>query len=492
MSDYPLSFELSQPGRRAPVVAPSAVPEVGLEGLVPAGQARSAPPALPELSELQTIRHYTNLSRRTFGIDVGFYPLGSCTMKYNPKVNDAVAAWPAFAQAHPLAPTETVQGTLRMLGELQRMLSTVTGMADFALSPAAGAHGEMAGMMMIAAYHRDQPNGALKTEVLVPDAAHGTNPASAALAGFEVVEVRSSARGGVDLDDLRAKINERTAALMLTNPNTLGLFEDHILEISQMMREAGALLYYDGANLNGIVGRARPGDMGFDVVHLNVHKTLSTPHGGGGPGAGPVGAGPRLVPYLPLPRVVEEDGAWRMMGADEPAAARTIGPLVGFHGNVGVLLRAYTYLRAHGPEELRGISGAAVLNANYLRELVREDYDIPYDRTVMHEFALSGRRQKAAGSSTLDIAKRLIDYGYHPPTVYWPLVVEECLLIEPVETETRETLEAFGAALRAIAAEIREQPEFVHAAPHTTPVGRLDEVRAARRPDLRWRPTADA
>ncbi|HAZ63897.1 MAG TPA: aminomethyl-transferring glycine dehydrogenase subunit GcvPB, partial [Armatimonadetes bacterium] len=315
MSDYPLSFELSQPGRRAPVVAPSAVPEVGLEGLVPAGQARSAPPALPELSELQTIRHYTNLSRRTFGIDVGFYPLGSCTMKYNPKVNDAVAAWPAFAQAHPLAPTETVQGTLRMLGELQRMLSTVTGMADFALSPAAGAHGEMAGMMMIAAYHRDQPNGALKTEVLVPDAAHGTNPASAALAGFEVVEVRSSARGGVDLDDLRAKINERTAALMLTNPNTLGLFEDHILEISQMMREAGALLYYDGANLNGIVGRARPGDMGFDVVHLNVHKTLSTPHGGGGPGAGPVGAGPRLVPYLPLPLEVEEEGAWRMMGA---------------------------------------------------------------------------------------------------------------------------------------------------------------------------------
>lgn len=476
-----LSFEQSVPGRHSNVVAPSDVPAVPLEDLLPVELQRAAPPALPEMAEPETVRHFIALSRRNFGVDVGFYPLGSCTMKYNPKINEAIASLPGFLQAHPLAPDATVQGTLACLYETERMLSEVCGMAGFSLAPAAGAHGELAGMMIITAYHRDHGPG--RRKVVVPDGAHGTNPASAALCGYEVVEVRSNARGGVDLDHLREVVDDQTAALMLTNPNTLGLFEERILEVAEVLHQAGALLYYDGANLNGILGRARPGDMGFDVVHVNVHKTFSTPHGGGGPGAGPVGVGERLVKYLPAPRVVWDEQSYRL---DSPPAG--IGPLMAFGGNIGVLLRAWAYLRVHGPEELRAVSGDAVLNANYLRALLAEDYLVPYQRSVMHEFALSGTLQKEQGSSTLDIAKRLIDFGFHPPTVYWPMLVEECMLIEPVETETRETLEAFAAAMSRIAAEIREDPEFVHGAPHTAVVKRLDEVRAARQLDLRWRP----
>jgi glycine dehydrogenase subunit 2 len=488
-----LSFERSTPGRRSHVTAPPAVTASPAGELLPAALRRSAPAALPELSEPEVVRHFIGLSRRNFGVDVGFYPLGSCTMKYNPKINERVAGLPGFAAAHPLAPEETVQGTLALLGETERLLANILGMAAFSLVPAAGAHGELAGMMMVAAYHRDHRGDEPRDEVLVPDGAHGTNPASAALCGFKVIEVKSDARGGVDLADLRAKVSPRTAALMLTNPNTLGVFEDRIQQIAAVMAEAGALLYYDGANLNGILGRARPGDMGFDVVHVNVHKTFSTPHGGGGPGAGPVGVSARLVPYLPLPRAVpRDDGGWRLLKRGDAGAESSIGPLMEFHGNVGILVRAYAYLRAHGPEELRAVSGDAVLNANYLLELLRDAFDVPYERRVMHEFALSGRRQREQGSSTLDIAKRLIDFGFHPPTVYWPMLVDECMLIEPVETETRETLDAFSAAMHDIAAEIVADPERVHGAPYTTPVRRLDEVRAARQTDLRWRPAPAA
>lgn len=475
-----LSFEKSVPGRRANVVAGSDVPERPLDELLPPALRRADPPLLPELAEPETVRHFVALSRRNFGIDVGFYPLGSCTMKYNPKINERVAGQPAFLGAHPLAPDELVQGTLAALHAVERLIAEICGMAAFSLAPAAGAHGELAGMMIVRAWHRDQ--GGARSQVIVPDGAHGTNPASAALCGFEVVEVKSDARGGVDCDDLRRVVGEQTAALMLTNPNTLGLFEDRILEVARICHDAGALLYYDGANLNGILGRARPGDMGFDVVHVNVHKTFSTPHGGGGPGAGPVGVAARLEPYLPLPRVAEQDGSYHLI----ESSPRSIGPLMQFHGNIGVLLRALCYLRAHGPEELRQVSGDAVLNANYLRELLRDDYEVTCDRTVMHEFALSGRRQKEQGSSTLDVAKRLIDFGYHPPTIYWPLTVEECMLIEPVETETRETLEAFASVMQRIAEEVRTDPGWVHGAPHNAPVRRLDEVRAARQLDLRW------
>lgn len=477
-----LSFEQSRPGRRSNAVPRCEVPERPLDELLPVDLRRAEPARLPELAEPEVVRHFVALSRRNFGVDVGFYPLGSCTMKYNPKINERCASLPGFLNLHPLAPDALAQGTLAALHEVERALAQLCGMAAFSLVPAAGAHGELAGMMIVRAWHRRQ--GAARTKVIVPDGSHGTNPSSAALCGFEVVEVRSNRRGGVDVDDLRRVVDDHTAALMLTNPNTLGLFEDRILDVAEVLHAAGALLYYDGANLNGILGRARPGDMGFDVVHVNVHKTFSTPHGGGGPGAGPVGVAERLVPFLPLPRVEREDERYRLV----TTGAESIGPMLTFHGNVGVLLRAWCYLRAHGPDDLRAVSGDAVLNANYLRALLKDVFDVPYDRRVMHEFALSGRKQKEQGSSTLDIAKRLIDFGFHPPTIYWPLLVEECMLIEPVETEAKETLDAFAAAMVQIAQEVRDNPEFVHAAPHHAVVRRLDEVRAARQLDLRWRP----
>ncbi len=477
-----LSFEQSRPGRRSNAVPRCEVPERPLDELLPPGLRRAEPARLPELAEPEVVRHFVALSRRNFGVDVGFYPLGSCTMKYNPKINERCASLPGFLNLHPLAPDALAQGTLAALWEVERALAQLCGMAAFSLVPAAGAHGELAGMMIVRAWHRRQ--GAARTKVIVPDGSHGTNPSSAALCGFEVVEVRSNRRGGVDVDDLRRVVDEHTAALMLTNPNTLGLFEDRILDVAAVLHAAGALLYYDGANLNGILGRARPGDMGFDVVHVNVHKTFSTPHGGGGPGAGPVGVAERLVPFLPLPRVEREGESYRLV----TSGAESIGPMLAFHGNVGVLLRAWCYLRAHGPDDLRAVSGDAVLNANYLRALLKDVFDVPYDRKVMHEFAVSGRKQKEQGSSTLDIAKRLIDFGFHPPTIYWPLLVEECMLIEPVETEAKETLDAFAAAMVQIAQEVRDDPEFVHAAPHHAVVRRLDEVRAARQLDLRWRP----
>jgi len=475
-----LIFEKSVPGRRGLDLPACDVPEVPLEDLLPESLRRAEPAPLPEVSEVDVVRHYIALSRRNFGVDVGFYPLGSCTMKYNPKINERVASLPGFLNAHPLAPEETVQGTLRILYELQGALAEITGLAAVSLAPAAGAHGEMAGMMMIKAYH--EARGDRRTKILVPDSAHGTNPASAALCGFESVEVKSDARGGIDLEQLQAALDENVAGLMMTNPNTLGVFDENVLEITRLVHEAGGLLYYDGANLNAILGRCRPGDMGFDIVHLNLHKTFSTPHGGGGPGAGPVAACPALEPFLPRPVVVQEGEQYRF-DADRP---QSIGDLLAFHGNVGVLLRAYAYIRTLGAAGLKQVSDDAVLNANYVMSQLKDLFDLPFDRPCKHEFVLSARRQARQGVRAWSIAKRLIDYGLHPPTIYFPLIVEEALMIEPVETESKETLDRFIEALRRIDEEIKTDPDLVNHAPQEAPVGQLDEVKAARELVVRW------
>ncbi|GAC1433425.1 MAG: aminomethyl-transferring glycine dehydrogenase subunit GcvPB [Chloroflexota bacterium] len=484
----PTIFERSVPGRAAYVAPPADVPERPLDELIPASYCRATPPDLPELSELQVVRHFTRLSQKNYSIDSGFYPLGSCTMKYNPKLHEKAAALPGFAALHPHQHEETAQGTLRLLYDLGRYLCAIGGMDEFTLQPAAGAHGELVGMMIARAYHTKRGEIAQRREVLVPDSAHGTNPASAVAAGFEVVTVPSSREGRVDLEALRTRVGPRTAALMLTNPNTCGLFERDIVEIARIIHEAGGLLYYDGANLNAIMGTVRPGDMGFDIVHFNLHKTMTTPHGGGGPGTGPVGVKAGLAPFLPVP-IIEKSGA----AGDEHYRlsydrSDTIGRSRSFYGNVGLLVRAYTYVRTMGGEGLRQASRDAVLNANYLRTRVQSAFETPFAGPCMHEFVLSGRRQRRLGVRTLDMAKRLIDYGYHPPTMYFPLIVDECLMIEPTETEDRETLDAFAEALLAVAREAEEDRETVLAAPVTTPVGRVDEARAARKPDLRWRP----
>ncbi|HHW15244.1 MAG TPA: aminomethyl-transferring glycine dehydrogenase subunit GcvPB [Firmicutes bacterium] len=480
----PLLYEISSPGRRGYSLPAPDVPVKPVEELLPAKARRTQAPFLPEVSEVDVVRHFTNLSRLNYGVDTGFYPLGSCTMKYNPKIGEAVAELPGFTGLHPYQPEQTVQGALTVLWELERDLCEITGMSRMTLQPAAGAHGELTGLLLIAAYHTARGDRETRRKVLVPDSAHGTNPASAALAGFEVVAVKSDDRGLVDLADLRAKAGRDTAALMLTNPNTLGLFEEGIVEIAEIVHGAGALLYYDGANLNAILGKARPGDMGFDVVHLNLHKTFATPHGGGGPGSGPVGVKEPLVPFLPVPLVERgADGSFRFV-QDRP---QSIGKVKAFYGNFLVALKAYAYLRAVGPEGLERVSEDAVLNANYLRTKLRPHFAVPFDRTCMHEFVLSGSRQKERGVHTLDMAKRLLDLGFHAPTIYFPLIVEEALMIEPTETESKETLDAFAAALLQIAREAEEEPELVRDAPHYTPVRRLDEARAARQPDLRWK-----
>ncbi|GAB7386789.1 aminomethyl-transferring glycine dehydrogenase subunit GcvPB [Bacillaceae bacterium] len=476
-----LIFEMSKPGRVAYSLPECDVPETAVTEALPAGMIREVPAELPEVSELQLIRHYTELSRRNHGVDTGFYPLGSCTMKYNPKINEDVARYPGFAHIHPYQPEETVQGALELLYRLQRDLAEITGMDEVTLQPAAGAQGEWSGLMMIRAYHESR--GEKRTKVIVPDSAHGTNPASAAVAGFETVTVRSNEHGLVDIEALGRVVDENTAALMLTNPNTLGLFEENIVEIARIVHAAGGLLYYDGANANAILGIARPGDMGFDVVHLNLHKTFSTPHGGGGPGAGPVGVKKELVPFLPKPRVIKDGERYRL----DAEAPRSIGKVKAFYGNFGILVRAYAYIRTMGAEGLRRVSEHAVLNANYLMRKLAPYYDLPYSRPCKHEFVLSGKKQKKRGVRTLDIAKRLLDFGYHPPTIYFPLIVEECLMIEPTETETKETLDAFIEAMIQIAKEAEENPEIVQEAPHTTVVRRLDEVTAARKPVLRYR-----
>ncbi|MEH7157112.1 aminomethyl-transferring glycine dehydrogenase subunit GcvPB [Neobacillus drentensis] len=479
--DQALIFELSTPGRIGYSLPEMDVPELDLTGLLPDGYIRTEEPELPEVSELDIMRHYTALSRRNHGVDSGFYPLGSCTMKYNPKINENVARFNGFAHVHPLQDESSVQGALELLYDLQEHLIEITGMDEVTLQPAAGAHGEWTGLMMIRAYH--EANGDMKrTKVIVPDSAHGTNPASATIAGLETITVKSNEHGLVDLEDLRRVVGEDTAALMLTNPNTLGLFEENILELAEIVHEAGGKLYYDGANLNAVLSKARPGDMGFDVVHLNLHKTFTGPHGGGGPGSGPVGVKADLIPFLPKP-IITKQGEEFVLDYDRP---QSIGRVKPFYGNFGINVRAYTYIRSMGPDGLKAVTEYAVLNANYMMRRLAEYYDLPFDRHCKHEFVLSGRRQKKLGVRTLDIAKRLLDFGYHPPTIYFPLNVEECIMIEPTETESKETLDSFIDIMIQIAKEAEENPEVVQEAPHTTVVGRMDETKAARKPVLKY------
>ncbi|MCP3808898.1 aminomethyl-transferring glycine dehydrogenase subunit GcvPB [Paenibacillus sp. Lou8.1] len=477
--DQALIFELSRPGRIAYSLPECDVPRRPVAELLPDYALRSEPAALPEVYEVDVIRHYTALSRRNFGVDNGFYPLGSCTMKYNPKVNEDVARYTGFAKIHPYQPEESIQGAMELLHTLQNDLAALTGMDAVTLQPAAGAHGEWTGLMMIRSYH--EARGERRTKVLVPDSSHGTNPASATVAGFETVTLPSTPEGLVDLDALRQAVGNDTAALMLTNPNTLGLFEKQITDIAAIVHDAGGLLYYDGANSNAIMGITRPGDMGFDVVHLNLHKTMSTPHGGGGPGAGPVGVKQRLIPYLPKPLVVRDPQGvyhWDREQGD------SIGRVKAFYGNFGILVRAYAYIRSYGPDGLKRVSECAVLNANYMMHRLAPHFDLPYPGHCKHEFVMSGRGLKKFGVRTLDVAKRLLDFGYHPPTIYFPLNVEECIMIEPTETESKETLDAFVDTMIHIAREAEENPELVLNAPYTTPVTRLDETTAARKPVL--------
>ncbi|UNO50881.1 aminomethyl-transferring glycine dehydrogenase subunit GcvPB [Alicyclobacillus acidoterrestris] len=470
---------MSQPGRKAYSLPELDVPEADLGEL--AGLTRLEQPPLPEVSEVDVIRHFTALSQKNHGVDSGFYPLGSCTMKYNPKRNERAARLDGFARIHPLQPVSTVQGALELLYQLQQDLAEITGMDAVSLQPAAGAQGEWTGLMMIREYHANQGQSQ-RNKVIVPDSAHGTNPASVSMAGLKAITIPSKADGSVDLDALRQAVGDDTAALMLTNPSTLGLFESQIGEISKIVHDAGGLLYYDGANMNAILGYARPGDMGFDVVHLNLHKTFSTPHGGGGPGAGPVGVKSFLEAYLPRP-VIQKVGDKYELSLDRPLS---IGKVKGFYGNFGILVRAYTYIRTMGPDGLKLVSESAVLAANYLLSQLKDDYDAPFAGPCKHEFVLSGNRQKMNGVRTLDIAKRLIDFGIHPPTIYFPLIVDECLMIEPTECESKETLDRFVEIMKQVAHEAATQPEFVRAAPHRTIVSRLDEVTAARSPVLRY------
>ncbi|MCL1874394.1 MAG: aminomethyl-transferring glycine dehydrogenase subunit GcvPB [Clostridiales bacterium] len=488
--DIPLIFEISKPGRKAYSLPEPDVPFAGEAALLPESALRREAARLPEVSELDVVRHYTRLSQQNHGVESGFYPLGSCTMKYNPKLNEDMAAMPGFSKIHPYQPLQTVQGALRLIYELEQTLAEISGMARVSMMPAAGAHGEMLGLMIIKAYH--QAKGDEKRDkIIVPDAAHGTNPASVMMAGFKTVQIPSNERGGVDMEALKAAIDETTAGLMLTNPNTLGLFDENISEIAEIIHAAGGLLYYDGANQNAIMGISRPGDMGFDIIHLNLHKTFSTPHGGGGPGSGPVGVKEELIPFLPAPLVDCDCGEGFCENGNYTLTTPgplSIGRIRSFYANFLVLVRAYTYIRSMGPDGLLEASQGAVLNANYLMAKLKDDYHLPYDRVCMHECVFSGKKQKENGVSTLDIAKRLLDFGYHPPTVYFPLIVDEALMIEPTESESKDTLDEFITAMQSIAQEAKSDPQALKEAPHSTPVRRLDEAGAARNPVLRWKP----
>ena len=482
-------FERSAPGRRAFVAPELDVPR--RDDLLPERLRRREPARLPEIAEPEIVRHYNRLSKRNFDLDTGFYPLGSCTMKHNPKLHERVAALPGNARLHPLQSPKRAQGALQLMWELQRALAEVAGLPHVSLQPSAGSHGELAGVLLTRAYHEDRGDAA-RTKVLTPDTAHGTNPATVTMAGYEVVKLGTNDRGGVDLDDLESKLGDDVACLMLTNPNTLGIFDPNIERITSLVREAGGTLYYDGANLNAVMGRARPGDMGFDIVHYNLHKTFTQPHGGGGPGAGPIAVSDRMEPYLPAPLVVRHEsgngaGPAFDLADDRP---KSIGRLRGFQGNYGVFVRSYAYILSLGSDGLQEASETAVLNANYLlarlRETAGEHLPAAFDETCMHEFVLTGGpMKKALGIRTLDLAKRLLDHGFHPPTVYFPLLVDEALLIEPTETETRETLDAFAEAIGEILAEAAEDPAVAREAPYTTPVRRLDEAGAAKRPVIR-------
>ena len=476
-----LIFEISKEGRTAYTLPACDVPVVSTEKLIPENLLSSKEADLPEVSEVDVVRHFTNLSNKNFGLDTGFYPLGSCTMKYNPKINEDVAAMPQFTQLHPYQPEETVQGALEVMYGLSEQLAEISGFETVSLQPAAGAHGELAGLMIIKAYHKKR--GDLKrTKIIVPDSAHGTNPASAHVAGFDVVEIESDANGAVDVEKLKAALNDETAGFMLTNPSTLGIFEQNIVEITKLVHEAGGLVYYDGANTNAIMGKTRPGDMGFDVCHLNLHKTFSTPHGGGGPGAGPIGVRKDLMEFLPCPVVSKKDGKY-FLDYDRPYS---IGKVKNFYGNFGVMLKAYTYILTMGGDGLKKVSETAVLNANYIRVRLQNHYKVAINQINMHECVFDGLLDKSTHVTTLDVAKRLIDYGYHPPTIYFPLIVHEALMVEPTETEKLETMDEFIEAMIKIAEEAKTDPELVKSAPNNTALTRLDEVKAARTPVLKW------
>jgi glycine dehydrogenase subunit 2 len=475
-----LIFEESRTGRRAYSIPGVDVPIQPIDTLIPDKFQRTSAPRLPEVSENQAVRHYVNLSVKNHHVDKDFYPLGSCTMKYNPKVNEDMARLPGFAMLHPLQVEPKIQGALELMYRLDKMLCGIFGMAAVSLQPVAGSQGELAGLLIARKYHEQQ--GDIRTKVLIPDSAHGTNPASVRIAGFEAVPVASTERGRVDLDDLRSKLDTSVAAIMLTNPNTLGLFEDDIETIAALVHEQGGLLYMDGANLNALMGIARPGDMGFDIVHTNLHKTFSTPHGGGGPGSGPVGVVEKLIPYLPSPRIREQDGVYFLESPDDAS----IGRFHAFYGNFGMMVRAYTYIRMLGREGVAAVSRNAIINANYLRTLLQDVYPVPHPGPCMHEFVASGEFLRVHDIRTTDVAKRLLDFGFHAPTTYFPLIVKEALMIEPTECESREDLERFADAMLQIAKEAETDPDKLREAPVTTPVSRLQEAQAARNLDIRY------
>ncbi len=472
----PLIFELSRPGRRGVTVPACDVPQKSVDSLIPKGYLRAESAPLPEVSESEVMRHFTRLSTLNYHIDKGFYPLGSCTMKYNPKVNEANAFLPGFRDAHPLTPDALVQGALQVMYDLGECLKGITGMPGVSVQPAAGAQGELTGILMVRAYHLARGDKG-RTKILVPDSSHGTNPATAAIAGFSIVSIKSNADGRVDVEDLKAHLGADVAGFMVTNPSTLGIFEKEIVTIQKLVHAAGGLMYMDGANMNALLGIARPGDMGFDCVHINLHKTFSTPHGGGGPGSGPVCVSERLVPFLPTPIIVKNGSVY----ASDHNRPQSIGRVHTYYGNFGMHVRALTYILMYGKEKLTDISINAIINANYLLSRLKPYFDLPYGITPMHEFVLSGDRQKEKGVKTLDIAKRLLDKGYHAPTVYFPLIVHEAIMIEPTETETRETLDAFADAMIEICKEIDTDPDLVRNAPTTTPIRRLDDALAARK-----------
>jgi len=470
-------FEMSKPGRIGYNIEEKNLPEVNL----PKHLCRQTKADLPEVSELDVVRHYTNVSQKNFGVENGFYPLGSCTMKYNPKINDELATLPGFANIHPLQPVETIQGLLKVYYDLQEMLSEISGLKAYSLNPFAGAHGELAGLMIIKAYH-EKNQDFKRNKIIIPDSAHGTNPASATVCGFETIEIKSNPDGTVNLEALKSVLNDETAGLMLTNPNTAGVFEKDITEIAALVHKAGGLLYYDGANLNALVGKAKPGDMGFDITHINLHKTFSTPHGGGGPGSGPVGVCEKLVEFLPNPVVRKNDKGYYF---DE--AKDSIGALGLFYGNASVYIRAYVYIMTFGKEHLSDIGPMAVLNANYVKDALKDLFELPIGGYCLHEFVFDGLKDQSTGVKTLDLAKRLLDYGFHAPTVYFPLIFTQSMMIEPTEVESKETLDEFIQVMRTIVKESIETPELVKTAPHNTIVRRLDEAKAARQPIVKFK-----
>lgn len=479
-----LIFELSKPGRKGYSLPKNELSDYSIAQL-PENLLRQEAPALPEVDELTMVRHYTNMSNNNFGVDTGFYPLGSCTMKYNPKINEEMAAHPQFTALHPLQNVETVQGALSAYYQLQRSLSEIAGMAEFTLNPFAGAHGELTGLMVIRRYHESRGD-AKRTKIIVPDSAHGTNPASAAVCGLDVVEVKSKPDGRVDVEDLKPLLDDTIAGMMMTNPNTLGLFENNIAEIAKLVHDCGGLMYYDGANLNPMLGKCRPGDIGFDVMHINLHKTFSTPHGGGGPGSGPIGVREGLEQFLPNPRVTcefDEDG---MVDYKIEMGEESLGCISGFLGNFGVMMRALAYIVTLGSDNLKWVGPLATLNANYIKESLKDCYELPIEGVCKHEFVFDGLKDKSTGVTTLDVAKRLLDYGYHAPTIYFPLLFHQALMIEPTESESKETLDGFIAVMRKIAQEAAENPELVKTAPHSTPVHRLDDTKAALKQIVTW------